>query len=433
MIDKYKKHGVFDPMLSEIKAGRAHIASREIRVGFWTPVWCTGGVEQYHLAAIEACRQFGHRVRWSMLCIDPSGRVHPDMVRRAADHVRITRDPADLIASCDVIVVWAIHDISSLARFIERGGRVIVIQHGDNTWSRIWMLALLKSARAFADKLTLVAVSDSSAEGCRQVDGGWPVIIVGGSDLNRIAPSRPRDEIRRTMGLQPDQFAIGFVGRFSSEKNPGMVARIVGKLGGAFVAVYHGHALGDDTQLKAQIFRDSGGRAVIWGRDMPTGDVFSAIDCLVMASPQEAGPLVVIEAWLAGVPVVSTPVGLVKEHPAWVTHVAKHDDVDAFSGAIANLRRVILTNDAATLALWSRISREAAEIFSLPAFADRWERCITELVGEGNVNSDQHLSESGVRAAGAAERKDSDGDVGGSGKGATELGAEGIDVSEAAA
>jgi glycosyltransferase involved in cell wall biosynthesis len=402
-----------------------------IRVGLWVPIWCTGGVERYHLAAIEACRQFSDRVRWVALCVDKTANVHPERIREAAEHVRIFRDPSHLPEHCDVIVVWAINDISSLAPFVERGGRVVVIQHGDNTWSRIWMLATLKSARGFLDRVTIVAVGNTAAECCRQVEGGWPTIIKGGTDLNRISPSRSREEIRQSMGIGADQFAVGFVGRFSSEKNPGMVAKIVGKLGGAYTAVYHGHALGDDAAIKQQVYRDSGGRAVIWGRDMPTGDVFAAIDCLVMASPQEAGPLVVIEAWLAGVPVVSTPVGLVQEYPDWVAHVAKHDDIDAFSNAVANVR-TYRTNPAYSYHI-TQISRRAVSEFSLPAFAARWEKFIVELVGEQRANTDQRLSESGVRAADPAACKDGDYHLGGQGKGSAELGAEGASFHETAA
>ncbi|MEI8021764.1 MAG: glycosyltransferase family 4 protein [Schlesneria sp.] len=405
--------------------------SNVIRVSLWVPIWCTGGVERYHLAAIEACRQFGDRARWVALCVDQAANVHPERIREAAEYVRIFRDPSHLPDLCDVIVVWAINDISSLAPFVERGGRVVVIQHGDNTWSRIWMLATLKSARAFLDKVTLVAVGNTAAECCRQVEGGFPVVIKGGIDLNRISPSRSREEIRQSMGLGPDQFAVGFVGRFSSEKNPGMVAKIVGKLGGAYTAVYHGHAMGDDAAMRQQVFRDSGGRAVIWGRDMPTGDVFAAIDCLVMASPQEAGPLVVVEAWLAGVPVVSTPVGLVQEYPAWVAHVAKHDDVDAFADAVKNIRTAMQRSDYPSHI--ATIAKRAASEFSLPAFAARWEKFIVELVGEQRVNTDQRLSESGVRAADPAACQDGDYHLGGQGKGSAELGAEGTDLSEAAA
>jgi len=43
------------------------------------------------------------------------------------------------------------------------------------------------------------------------------------------------------------------------------------------------------------------------------GDVYRGLDCLVSASHEEAGPLVVLEAWAAGLPVVSTPVGAVAE------------------------------------------------------------------------------------------------------------------------
>ena len=150
-----------------------------------------------------------------------------------------------------------------------------------------------------------------------------------------------------------------------------------------------------------------------------------------MASPQEAGPLVVIEAWLAGVPVVSTPVGLVQEYPAWVAHVAQHDDVDAFADSVRNVRIAMQRTDYPSHI--ARIAKQAASEFSLPAFAARWEKFITELVGNQRVNSDQRLSESSVRAAGPAACENGDDHVDTKGKGATELGTEGIGLHETAA
>jgi len=43
------------------------------------------------------------------------------------------------------------------------------------------------------------------------------------------------------------------------------------------------------------------------------GDVYASLDCFVLASSSEAFSLSLTEAWLAGVPTVSTPVGAVLE------------------------------------------------------------------------------------------------------------------------
>lgn len=53
--------------------------------------------------------------------------------------------------------------------------------------------------------------------------------------------------------------------------------------------------------------------AIIVPRMEDVGTALSAMDCLVSASPSEGGPLTVIEAFLAGCPVVSTRVGIIPE------------------------------------------------------------------------------------------------------------------------
>jgi glycosyltransferase involved in cell wall biosynthesis len=46
------------------------------------------------------------------------------------------------------------------------------------------------------------------------------------------------------------------------------------------------------------------------------GDVFVGFDCLVVASHEEGFAMAILEAFLAGVPVVATPVGAVPETEA---------------------------------------------------------------------------------------------------------------------
>lgn len=380
------QHVVSDP--TSIKAGRAPVAD-PIRVGLWVPVWCSGGVERYHLALAMAAQQFTPGIVWVGCCLTPGARTMPDMVQQLDRLMPVTTSIDELANLCDVIVAWAITDLSPLEGFAAAGGKVVVIQHGDTTWSRIWLGNCLGSIRendvGFSRvPVQLVAVSQTSAAVCKSFAQLVPILRAG-IDMNRIMPSRPREDVRRSLGLKPDEFAVGFVGRFSHEKNPLMVAKIVGELGEGAVAVYHGYATGDDTQFKTDVLRHSGHQAIFLERQFHTGDVYAAIDCLVMASPLEAGPLVVIEAWLAGVPVVSTLVGVVAEHPGWAMIVNDPNSVAEFCAAIGGANRWQYPEDGAIL---QDIAQQASEVFSQAASARRWASFFECL-----VNGDQFPEE----------------------------------------
>lgn len=195
--------------------------------------------------------------------------------------------------------------------------------------------------------------------------------------MDRIAPSRPREHTRTQLGIANDWRAVGYVGRFSGEKNPLKAAQIVGELGEGYVAVYHGLRMEGEERFKREATAAAKGRIRWLGRECHTGDAFAALDCLVCAGKSEGGPLVAIEAWLAGVPLVSTPVGVVAENPQWAASVDCDAPLSAWRNAVVNVCRA---REVPT-----SIAREAAEKYSAAALGRRWTEwlaSITRLQGK---------------------------------------------------
>ncbi len=96
------------------------------------------------------------------------------------------------------------------------------------------------------------------------------------------------------------------------DKKPLATAEAVTELGAGYHAVY----VGDGNQrekVAADVVSLCGDRATVLPRVEDVGTALAAMDCLVSASPSEGGPLSVMEAWLAGCPVVSTCVGVIPE------------------------------------------------------------------------------------------------------------------------
>lgn len=109
------------------------------------------------------------------------------------------------------------------------------------------------------------------------------------------------------------------MGRQSPEKNPLAPAKAVWAARNrrpAWHAVYYGPGpagRGPCPETHAWCEEHIPGRYRMYPPETHIGDILQGFDCLVLASHREAFSLTLIEAWLAGTPVVATPVGSVEE------------------------------------------------------------------------------------------------------------------------
>jgi glycosyltransferase involved in cell wall biosynthesis len=143
-----------------------------------------------------------------------------------------------------------------------------------------------------------------------------------------------RSVARRELGLDSEEFVIGWVGRTGPQKWPEQLPELARRLTGEATIV----ALGDgipDSESGRELER-LGGRAV---RAVDPRTVYAASDAFALTSRWEGSPLVVLEAMRASLPVVSYDVGGVRElMTSGVTGcLAELGDID---GLAAQLRRL---------------------------------------------------------------------------------------------
>lgn len=135
-------------------------------------------------------------------------------------------------------------------------------------------------------------------------------VIENGVDLERISPRLGRERARHKLGCYlRDTCLVGWAGRLSDEKDPLLLARVADPKvhRGDFRFVFAGTGA-------EQLQYDLGNRLrnyvtpeTRWvGHVDRIGDFLEALDVLVITSRTEACPLVLLEAFAAGVPVIST-------------------------------------------------------------------------------------------------------------------------------
>ena len=131
----------------------------------------------------------------------------------------------------------------------------------------------------------------------------------------RESKTLPRDAARRHLNLPPDAFVVGFVGRFVPQKNLPLLieaaARLKTEIPDLCVALVGGGEL-EDT-LRAQVQRLQANNVLLCGYHADGPALMPALDALCLPSSWEGLGSVLIEAMMAGVPVMGSRAGAIPE------------------------------------------------------------------------------------------------------------------------
>jgi glycosyltransferase involved in cell wall biosynthesis len=214
----------------------------------------------------------------------------------------------DIAKECDVFYIWGTTNTALLTPYLNTH-KIITGVHGQGDWSRS---GVVKHA-PIAD--VVYCVSQSTKDIVPSEYKHKTVVIHNGVDLRSLVPNIAKDTIRSNLGLKPDDITVGYCGRLGYEKRPLTALRAVEVLPQQYKAVFitphakYGSPHGDS--MRDEIIKSD--RAILCIGDNNMGDLYQTLDCLVISSIEEGGPLVLLEAFACGIPVVSTVVGLVPE------------------------------------------------------------------------------------------------------------------------
>lgn len=204
------------------------------------------------------------------------------------------------------------------------------------------------------------------------------VVIPNGADLRRLAPTRRRESILNEWGVSPAQHAVGFVGRWSAEKNPMALAEAVHALGREFHAVYCGPQQGGIGRIVPAAERERAERLcegrITWTYTDNVGDVYAALSALLLPSKNEVCSLTSMEAMASGCPLVATPAGHLPELERRVPGIVEFVPFNANGAQLAEAVRQMLTPAG------QRRAREAQcfalENLTARRMVDAWEEVL---------------------------------------------------------
>ncbi len=355
----YATYGAAYPM--GYPASRPRVV-RPLRVAHLGPCFVQGGAEQQ---AIDLARALDpSRARMEKFLVTSRELISPAKVAQVPVPVEVA--DVDVIRQAaqeyDILLFWGL-ELDPLLADVPRTARTVCIAHGVGHWVNVLLAGSLQSTDH------VVAVSGVVRE---SLEFPLPVTtILNGIDARRIAASRSRCDVRRSLGFAPTDFVTGFVGRFSPEKRPELLIEAMSRLAAPHKLLLVGYG-----PLEYDLMRLANGR--IPGRcafafaDDYLGDYYHAMDCFCLPSQTEGFALVLLEAMLSGVPVVSTDVGGARELIRHLqTGVIVQADCDHFAAAL---------QDVASRPHWARgMAAEAAEQADQVGHASRMARRYEEL------------------------------------------------------
>lgn len=207
------------------------------------------------------------------------------------------------VADSDVLMFWGPAEVGCwLADHPPRLG--LFVAHGEGEYTR----RMLEACRPAVDHVA--AVSRRVRE---RVAADFPATVIpNGVDLAHLCRSLPRDEARGRFGFGPDDFILGYVGRFSAEKQARRLIEAAAELPPRFKVLLVGWGPLRSELLDLANRLIPGRYALTLGKES-FGDYYEAIDALCMVSTEEGYPLVVPEAMMCGRPVIATEVGAVPD------------------------------------------------------------------------------------------------------------------------
>jgi glycosyltransferase involved in cell wall biosynthesis len=273
-------------------------------------------------------------------------------------------------AEADVLVEWGVSD---LADFVppDFRGRIVVTSKASGEFQESFLHA---NALLTSD---YVANSMKSAEAFPFSVRHRAHVIYPGVEQRRIECRRDRTEQRAAWGLGPDDRIVGYLGRIAPDKGVEQLVKSVSGMAKEWKAVFVGRN-GNFSEYERRFARlcsrllPGRYRIIDWTTEI--GNTLTAFDVLAYPTEDEGFSNSLAEAWLLGVPTVTTAgVGALAE-PHWADcaitiprDFTPPELSRALEAAVSNTQLV------------SR-ARRRAQALTVESTLIEWQRYFTELV-----------------------------------------------------
>ncbi len=247
-----------------------------------------------------------------VVALEKGPGIVPETVARAEEVLKVHRP--DVVHTHQVGALWY------LGRAAARLGiPVLHTEHIDNVakaqglWKKIKCRALWRRAAKSADRFCCVSqdIADSAGR-WGTVPRGKLAVVLNGIDPDVFADRTGAPALRRSLGLAETSQVIGSVGRLHEVKRQDLLIRAVAEMRARhprlrLLLVGDGPERPALQELAERL--GAAGAVVFAGYQSEPQRFLPCMDVFALSSRLEGLPLALLEAWAAGLPVVSSDVG----------------------------------------------------------------------------------------------------------------------------
>ena len=358
-----------------------------------------GGLERIVVDLARTSLSRGNEV--SILCLERPGTLATELVAMGVRVNSLNKPPGitpelvgrakallaelkpDVIHSHQVGVLWYVGRAAS-----ELGIPVLHTEHIDNVLkargipAKIKCRILWRRAGKFANLFCCVS-ADISASASRwgTVPKSKLRVVLNGIDANVFSRFGNSDSLRGSLGIAEDRFVIGSVGRLNEVKRQDLLIEALATLRSRYpklVLLLVGD--GPERQNLEVLAKELGvaDHVVFAGYQWAPQKFLACMNLFALSSRLEGLPLAMLEAWAAGLPVVSSDVG-------GIPKVLRHgvNGLMFPSGNVPKLAEAIeqlLTSPDTAKALGEAGRATVLESYTLDRMAEQYERYYREIM-----------------------------------------------------
>jgi glycosyltransferase involved in cell wall biosynthesis len=209
-----------------------------MKLAFLSPCLALGGVERQLMDLIG---HLSSSIEVIVVVADNPNWIHPKGLAAMEQFAPVYIRPVEQIDSflidqnVDVTVAWGISQLPQIIH--DFPGKIIICCHGsDLEWSKFYVQQCVSIVDLF------VGVSEAVLRPLSIVDPQRVRIVHNGIDPDHCMSLMSRQEARSKLGIAPNDFVMGYVGRYSDEKRVDLMIQAIGQLeGGKILMVGSGH------------------------------------------------------------------------------------------------------------------------------------------------------------------------------------------------